>query len=238
MALYGLISQHSEYSDARTAFFVDRDFDPPLPPRVRERVYETPCYSVENFYTTLNCFSQVLQSEFGITDGIHDGTALQNCCNLFQTTQRLFHEAVTELNTWIWLQRNDNKHAPGALNLRGVRLDRFVAVGLGAVTKLYTLAELAEIFPQAPPIDGVVLAEKASEFQNADRRQLFRGKYEIECFRLILIKLMEDFRNATPRFFQHRGTVRCGLSRENLISELSQYADTPECLREYLLSLN
>jgi hypothetical protein len=238
LELFALISQHIEYSKARTAFFVDRDFDPPLPSEMRKRVYETPCYSVENFYTTTDCFSQVLKSEFGVTDGIHDGDALQNCCDLFQTTQQLFHDAITELNAWIWIQRNNNRNVVGALNLRSVRFDRFAAVGLGAVTKLYTIVELAEIFPQAPPVDGAILSSKVAEFQVSNREQIFRGKYEIEFLRLVLIKLMEDYRNETPRHFPRRGTVKCSLSRENLISELSQYADTPDCLRKYLLSLN
>ncbi|MFZ0829228.1 MAG: DUF4435 domain-containing protein [Verrucomicrobiia bacterium] len=99
--LYALLSSHPEYSKAPVAFFVDRDFDPPLPYETRKRVYETPCYSIEKFYTTLNCFEQILKSEFGITDGIGENNPLQNCCSLYQATQKLFHDAVTELNAWI-----------------------------------------------------------------------------------------------------------------------------------------
>jgi len=238
LELYALISNHADYAKARTSFFVDRDFDPPLPSEVRKRVYETPCYSIENLYTTVDCFRRVLQSEFGITDGVHDGTALEKCCELFQKTHQSFHEAITELNAWIWLQRNNNINTASALNLRGVKLDRFVGVSLGAITKRYTVAELKDVFPQAPAVDENTLVSKIVEFQSSDRRRLFRGKYEIEFLRLMLTKLMEDFRSAEPRFFPRQGKVKCTLSRENIISELSQYADTPECLREYLLSLN
>jgi hypothetical protein len=237
LELYGLISKHADYSKARTAFFVDRDFDPPLLPDIRARVYETPCYSVENFYSSMNCFSQVLKSEFGITDGVHDGTVLKKCCDLYQTTQQLFHDAITELNAWLWIQRNHHKNV-GSLNLRNVKFDRFVAVGLGAVTKLYSIFELKDVFPEAPIVDEALLASKIAEFQTADRGKSFRGKYEVEFLRLVLGKLAEDYRNLTPNYFPFRGTVRLTLSRENLISELSQYADTPNCLRDYLLSLN
>lgn len=238
LELYALLSNHIEYSKAPTAYFVDRDFDPPLPEQVRARVYETPCYSVENFYTSLSCFERIIKSEFGITDGVSEINPLQQCRSLYLSTQALFHDAVTELNSWIWIQRNENKGVPGSLNLRGVKFDRFVAVGLGAVTKLYTEQELAEIFPQAPLVANARLAAKVSDFRAQDRGKLFRGKYEAEFLRLFLSKLMEDFRSQTPKHFPQRGTVKCNLSRENIISELSQYADTPDCLREYLLKLN
>jgi hypothetical protein len=237
LELYTLISKHPSYSNARVAFFIDRDFDSLISNEMRRKVYETPCYSVENFYASLDCFTQILKSEFGITDGVHDGTALQKCQDLFLKTKQLFHDVITELNAWVWIQRNNHKNI-GALNLRNIKFDRFVAVGLGSVSKLYSISELKEIFPDAPQVDESLLASKITEFQTADRAKLFRGKYEVEFLRMVLIKLVDDYRSQTPVYFPQRGTVRLTLSRENLISELSQYADTPDCLRNYLLSLN
>ncbi len=238
LGLYELILNHKDYSSARVAFFVDRDYDAPLAPATRNRLYETPCYSVENFFTSLGCFRQILKSEFGITEGGFPSETLDRCSELFRETQRMFHDAMTELNAWIYIQRNSNKAGPSILNLRNVKFDRFVAVGLGAVNKLYTLQELTELFPVAPPVDEQMLRAKVLEFQNADRQRLFRGKYEAEFLRLFLAKLIDDFSSKAPNFFPKSGKVKCHLSRENLISELSQYADTPDCLREFLLCLN
>lgn len=237
LELFALVSGHAEYSKCRAGYFVDRDFDPPLSAETRRNVYETPCYSIENFYTSVDCFKRILQSEFGITDGYDDGTVLERCCDLFNLTQKLFHDAITELNAWICLQRNEYKDSD-RLNLRGVRLDKFVAIGLGAVNKLYSIPELKEIFPVAPAIDETLLAGKIAEFTQSDRKSLFRGKYEIEFMRIILLRFMDDFRSDAPQFFPRRGNVGYALSRENLVSELSQYADYPNCLKDYLLNLN
>ena len=76
-----------------------------------------------NFYTSLDCFGQVLNGEFGVTDGTHDGTVFKHCCNLYQLTQQHFHDAIAELNAWIFLQRIQYK-STGILNLRNVRFDR------------------------------------------------------------------------------------------------------------------
>ncbi|HZH39259.1 MAG TPA: DUF4435 domain-containing protein, partial [Bacillales bacterium] len=43
--VYRLITIHSEYDKYKKAFFVDRDFNEPLPPR-NPPIFETPCYSI------------------------------------------------------------------------------------------------------------------------------------------------------------------------------------------------
>lgn len=64
LALYELIATHDTYKNALVAFFVDRDFDEPIPQEIRSVVYETPCYSIENLYCTDHCIQRVLSIEF------------------------------------------------------------------------------------------------------------------------------------------------------------------------------
>jgi len=47
LELFELLETHSElkYRRAKTAFFVDRDFDPPLPPDKRTKIYEVAFFS-------------------------------------------------------------------------------------------------------------------------------------------------------------------------------------------------
>lgn len=51
------IHENPSYQVAKKAFFIDRDFDEPLSEELRKDIYETPCYSIENFYTTEDCFN-------------------------------------------------------------------------------------------------------------------------------------------------------------------------------------
>ena len=55
LKVYELITIHPEYNAYKKAFFIDRDFNKPLEPR-NPPIFETPCYSIENFYTSVETF--------------------------------------------------------------------------------------------------------------------------------------------------------------------------------------
>jgi hypothetical protein len=57
--------------------------------------------------------------------------------------------------------------------------------------------------------------------------------------RIFLTQLKAD-RNikAGRKVFKEKGNVKLQLTKGNTISELSQYADTPQCLRDFLLRQN
>ncbi len=48
------------------------------------------------------------------------------------------------------------------------------------------------------------------------------------------MKLKEDKVSDNPTFFASKGRVMISLSKDNCISELSQYAETPDCLLSFL----
>ena len=66
LAFHNFIKDKREYDKYKKAFFIDRDFDVPIsieqPP-----IFETPCYSIENFYVSDSVFAKILKSEFGIS---------------------------------------------------------------------------------------------------------------------------------------------------------------------------
>jgi len=47
----------------RFLYFIDRDFDPELKPELADILFETPCYSVENFYVTVTAFKKIVKGE-------------------------------------------------------------------------------------------------------------------------------------------------------------------------------
>ncbi len=67
-----------------------------------------------------------------------------------------------------------------------------------------------------------------------NRGDVFRGKFELEFFRILLNKVIED-RNKKKdrRVFLNKKKVSLHLET-NILTVLSIYADTPKCLFEYI----
>ena len=61
LKVYDLINNHREYDQYKKAFFIDRDFNPSLSPP-NPKIFETPCYSIENFYTSVNVFQEIIKN--------------------------------------------------------------------------------------------------------------------------------------------------------------------------------
>lgn len=211
-------------------YFIDRDYDSH---HTELAIFETPCYSIENFYVSEEAVSRVLQREYGLSPLDAD---YERCMSLYRETQKRFHSATMALNVWASCQRD--AYVSGNLNcrvnLRNLNLNQLVSVELGKAIPRYTIALLHEICTEAVRIDNAALCERSRYFHAQDKAKSFRGKFEVYLLRVFLLKLKEDRCSQQPRIFSHRATVHLNLSSANLVSELSQYADTPETLRQYV----
>ncbi len=228
LTVYQKLKEHENqsYQQARKTFFVDRDFDEPLPDDVRQEVYETPCHSIENFYTSVDCFKGILKYEFKINEfGEEDEKSLfQQCLGFFEETQRMFHQAITEFNAWIIVALKNKV----GLNLRDYQkdheFDELVRIEINKVEKLYT----GDILFECASVDESKkeeLAKKVSEVSFSNPRCEFRGKQELQFFIKFLTKLKDDLSTKKRKISFPIPT--------NPLSALTQYADTPQCLRDY-----
>ena len=68
LGIHKMLSARKSYANVKAAYFIDRDFDESIRERGLNEIYETPCYSIENFYTSVQCFSEVLRSEFNLRE--------------------------------------------------------------------------------------------------------------------------------------------------------------------------
>lgn len=216
------------------AFFIDKDFDDIQDLPNDNRVFITPCYAVENLYVSQRLVGQVLRDEFSISETDGD---FQSTIDLFDDMLERFNDVTEELNAWLCLQRHLEK-AQGhnfKLHINNLTNNQLFTIKLNQVTKNYTLAELAEKFPETPVIPQEKISLQITVFRKSERTLNFRGKYLIFFLKRFLMCLVEDRRRRQNRLhFQKRGRVQLQLS-DNIISELSQYADTPESLREFLI---
>ena len=235
--LYQLISKHTDYRDARVAFFVDRDFDNPLDAKYRNRVYETPCYSVENLYTTQNTFKRILKHEFAILDYGDSEELFKKVLSAYELTVISFHEKILPLNVWIKAHRERASAAKLArLNLQNVKFNKLIQVTIGDVKALYEVAKLKVLFPDAHDFSSKELGEVEKFFGGKDLSQEFRGKYQIGFLRAFIGKLKGALQDPSfmPSKCHCKPKLSLNLSTVNILSELSQYAETPECLEKFI----
>lgn len=78
---------------------MDRDFDSLIN---NSLIYETPYYSIENFYTGNEAVSNILRNQFKLDDADED---YQIAMDLFKRRQKEFHASTRYFNAWIMLQR-------------------------------------------------------------------------------------------------------------------------------------
>jgi hypothetical protein len=229
LGIHKMLSARKSYAKVKAAYFIDRDFDESIRERGLNEIYETPCYSIENFYTSVQCFSEVLRSEFNLRESDEN---FERCVALYIKLQEEFHNAVELLNTWIACQRAKSSQ----LNISDISVSRFVTIDLNQITKKYVIDDLYRMFPGAIVITQEELDARLTELRSSTRQKSFRGKFEIEFLRKFLEKLIHEANKDNSHYFTRKVKVVLSLSKSNIISELSQYADTPDCLYSYLKS--
>jgi hypothetical protein len=228
LKLYKIISYN--YCNARAAYFIDRDFDKSVYEDGMSAIYETPCHSLENFYTSVQCFSKIIRAEFNLTE-LEENFKI--CISLYTKLQKEFHDAVELLNVWIACHTEKGSK----LNLSNHKLSDFIDVDLNQVRAKHTFNDLYHKFPDVPEIPQQEIDTKKSELLAKTWQKSFRGKFEIEFLYEILRKIIDEIRKENSSYFKDRVKVVMSLTLKTIISDLSQYADTPDCLRKYLTAL-
>ena len=234
LAVYELITRHSEYDKYKKAFFINRDFNPPLPLR-NPPILETPYYSIENFYVSVEVFKRILINEFYLSE-ISD-RSFQICEQLLKDRQQEFHQAVTLFNAW-YACLIDLKNSAGKqteVNLNEKLPKNFVSFSLQTVKSNYELVDLKQTFPDATEVTAEVLDIKLQEFYDCKCHRVFRGKYELE-FMLRFIELILQDASNNQKYLQSKVKLPFGdkMNNEQAISIFSSYAETPDCLKKYL----
>ena len=228
------IANMKELEGIIALYFVDRDFDLPLNDL---EIYETPCYSVENFYTSREVLIRILISEFGL---MRTDDEFEKCLGIFDERQKEFHELSLLLNAWIACQRSIERTKIGSgtnkLNLGNLKLTDFFNIRLDGITAKYDIDELAKVFPHSYEIEHLDLELKKRELRDALPQKSYRGKFEIEFFRLFIDQLAKLARQGGNEIFPEIVNVKTSITKVNIISDLSRFADTPLCLEEYVMS--
>lgn len=247
LEVYRLITIHREYDKYKKAFFIDRDFNEPLPPH-NPPIFETSCYSIENFYVSVNVFKEIIKNEFHLSE-VSDPD-FQVCLTLFKDRQEEFHQATILLNAWYACLveiRNSTGREIG-VNLSdnlSKDFENFIDLTLESVSANYDLEEIKQKFPNAPEIPADILNNKMTEFTNCEHYKVFRGKYEI-WFMLVFLRLILRDSCKSKLFIAEKLSFTFNndytsphpiLTNEQALTAFNGYAETPESLNAYLMQV-
>ncbi len=229
LRLYEMIEGKTTLSTKTFIYFIDRDFDWQLD-HTKKNIYETPCYSVENFYTSNCVFEKILTNELNVE---RTQDQFDFCKTLFRERQKEFHLGISLLNAWIYCHRK-NESPEHKLNLSSFKLENIIKSF--TIQKIefikYDINYLEKKFKNSLKIDSDDIIE-AKKILDSNPQELYRGKFEIIFLRKFLLYLVESI-NKKESPFQLNKKTKFNINDHNLLSHISHYAKTLDCLKEYI----
>jgi hypothetical protein len=229
---YALFRNASIYSDISKAFFVDRDFDECIN---NPDIYETPCYSVENLYVNEETLKEILKNEFGLLESDIEYTQI---VDLFNVEIDQFSKESLLFNAWYaTLKREKVKKM---FKTTGVNLDEkipkeFLFLKIGAIKSDYDLKKIKEYFPEAIEVNQADLELTIQVLLKNDLSKCLRGKFQMWFFYTFLQFIINDANNIKSII---KKKTKFKIEKALIHSQLSQYAQTPDCLVNYLQQFN
>lgn len=232
LEIFSKIRSIQKYDHYKKGFFIDRDFDPPcdIP-----EVYET-TYSIENLYCSPEFFSRILKHEFHVTE---DQTEFMHYIDFFNNRQTEFHDSVLLLNAWYYSVKMESVNQKVKIRVcLGDTLPKgFIRIDLlSGIKQLYGIDDIKASFPDAINVDDNCIQKSLNELKAKDGAKVFRGKYELQFMKAILRFLITHANEKNKKNLFHMKT-KFNFQNDLFLSQLSQYADTPECLNKYLTDL-
>ncbi|MFV5533368.1 DUF4435 domain-containing protein [Acinetobacter pittii] len=242
-----------EYRGSIHFGIIDKDYHEVLDNPFPEKIYITPCYSIENFYISENFMRKILKFKFSLDEFDDFNKDFSSCLSNYISRRNDFIDIILELDKYLRCNRimYENKLIKSKINARDLKLSNFISIDLDKVevkcTALEFLGKTTEDFDESS-------LEEAGEFYKNKSHELLalliRGKFMFYFITYYLHKLKHDNHINNPRLFsdsyansQKKGSERIrrkktklsfNLENPDLFSPLSAYADYPDCLKIFL----
>lgn len=234
LKMYHLIHENDKESK-KLAFFIDHDYDVQIN---LEHVYETECYSIENYYCYQDAFSEFLQY------GLHvDKTKAeyQEAMNFYIQEFEKYHETILELNAWIAVCKlKDKNNEMIHLDKLGSSIpDSFLIKKIkGNYNKNYDLEKLNNHFNANPKITKEEHDKMIAKLKGNDYFRIFRGKYEMKFLYELLMYLHSKACNKKKdkRTPLEKSIVSWNINPSKWMIYYSDYAFYPQRLKDFLSS--
>lgn len=223
------VEENPEISQANIIYFVDSDFEARS---ASYNVYTTPCHSIENLYASKKTLDNLLKDELGLCS-VKDLELINDILGLYEKFELLADEALVDINAFIMAY--SDKEAI-SLNLNDHDLKTFLTINPleGEVSKIYSYEDLLSIFSIDVDLNRDDFENAVDIINSSDQKLFCRGKYRLEYFRIFLNCLFSSAREGGSLFSGRKIKPKITLSKNNIISDLAQYAVTPTCLTSFL----
>ena len=225
--IYQYISQKVDCLKYKKMFFVDRDFDDNS--TISENIYITPCYSIENLYLSEKSISRIINIEYKL-DPVED-EKYQKVTTLFSQELEKFHNEVLLFNSWYACLKEKLTEGEKSISLDDKFPSDFLHLEISNISSSYDLNTIKQKFPSAKDVTVEEIIEKQAHL-SSNMTALLRGKYEIQFLGCFLEYLNVDSRT-DQTYTKQKSSINVNIKQ--LISQFSQYADTPQCLRNYII---
>ncbi|MGU3307519.1 DUF4435 domain-containing protein [Pseudomonas sp. M5A4_2d] len=237
LELFETIKDHVLYSTYKYLCFVDKDYDDVFGNPDPLKIYSTPGYAVENFYFSLACLKKVLSAEFNIKSANELKHLYSRYISLFKRVQKDFTAAILEFNVWaktnyIMCKKGDT---PLKMSIKSINTNDLINITLENIKINYDPNDISSVFGHLKNSDlcATSLQESKTTLIEQDPILSLRGKNCADFMRLYLLAIKSDI-NSTQFKEGEKPKIRINLSKDNFLSEVSQYADTPPCLVHFL----
>jgi hypothetical protein len=224
IAVNELIRQRKEYSSYKILYMIDRDYDDNS--NVNDSVYITPCYSIENFYGSIDCFKKLIVGTYHVYE---DNPKYNLCIELYNRLSDSFIKASSCFCAWYRCTKRKVNHEVELKESFPEKYASFTSNSI--VTTNYDLTVLNSDYPN---VDNVTTDELNESLDYIDNNiNNIRGKYVMQFIEFIIQLLNRDSKT-NKKYTESK--VEFEQNRKTLITRLSAYADTPICLRNYVMN--
>lgn len=226
------IKEQSAYSNEKVKlFFVDKDFD--VNENIDDDIYITPTYSIENLYFTDIALEHMLKGEIGLSDNSKDDVKdFDIAFNYIKEYRDFIINNTLYGNAYYSLQIRKSKE-------RGFnRPDLTPIKGYDQIIGLLSRADFERIVKNYIDVTDDEVDEECRRLRS-NPIYLLRGKYILEKLPECINTIVECSNKPRPGakiLFSKRRHIALNISKANLLSVLSQYAETPDTLTTYIRS--
>ena len=228
LKLFRRITSTDLYDDVCTMFFVDRDYDLSLSGE-SEKLFETPCYSIENLYVQKECLMKILQSEFGLNEIDDD---FQKCLVDFEQRERDFNNEILEFNSLVYLRRKKSDSNSNC-SFGSIKTSHMLKVNVDKVERATKYDETINKIKEKLQFEEKEIEKSKKELEEkGDFSVNFRGKNQLDFF-VEFIRGLKKLNEDGGYFGIKHNNIHINVT-SNRLSELSQYAVTPSILEEFL----
>ncbi|MDB1969224.1 DUF4435 domain-containing protein [Clostridium tertium] len=220
-----IIKEKCKIDDCKILFFVDKDFNDNS--NIESDIYITPYYAIENFYVKDNVIKDFLSAELQININGDENAKKDylKALELFVQKRQKFIEDILLLNAWYSLQIKNGEGIEDKPDLKNIKEYK----NLPADISLEVLMEKTINYIDIEENDIRLEMERISK----NPLEIMRGKYFLEFLYEYLSYITSDKARVDGVLTKKRG-ISHTIGKNNLISLLSQYAETHNSLKIYL----